>query len=222
MRKINGHSNPLTPMVRIWFSIRTVNKLLKLPFQFCNVYVFFMTFWFCQADLHLLQIGMICHIIVLSQGYSIIQTLILFVHDPNTDTNTNLSKWLFHRKRRHVVAGFSSSLQVSYFFIKKTNQKGQRVEPGSGLDTLNPLHHRLNLTEFPGIPSNHTLNWQIIAGTGGWHLIHSKTNSIDKPVCLAHLKSNHWLYCLKALLYSSRRPALLVSVPAVYVKCMVS
>lgn len=56
------------------------------------------------------------------------------------------------------LAQIFSSLQVSYFFIKKTNQKGQRGESGSGLDMINLLHHRLNLTEFLEIPSNHTLN----------------------------------------------------------------
>lgn len=104
-------------------------------------------------------------------------------------------------KTRHAVSEISSSLRVSYFFIKKTNQKGQSVEPGSGLDTLNPLHYRLKHDRVPRDTlqsySELTDNCMDVLESDGWQLIRSKTNSIDKLVCLADLKSNHWQCCLK-------------------------
>lgn len=45
---------------------------------------------------------------------------------------------------------------------KRQILKGQSVEPSSGLDVLNPLHYRLNMTEFLRPPRHQTLNWQII------------------------------------------------------------
>lgn len=60
-----------------------------------------------------------------------------------TTTRTSiLTSDFFHTNTRQVVSAISSSLQVSYFFIRKV----RGVESHSGLDTLNPLHHWLKLT----------------------------------------------------------------------------
>lgn len=43
------------------------------------------------------------------------------------DTHSSVKKTFLYKTRR-VVSGISSSLQVSFFFIKETDQKGQRVD----------------------------------------------------------------------------------------------
>ncbi len=90
----------------------------------------------------------------------------LYLYMTTTLTLTLICQNDFSTQKQDMLSQ-ASSLQVSYFFIKKTNQKGQRAEPSSGPDTLDPLHHRLNLTEFLVLPSNHTPNWRIIAAACG-------------------------------------------------------
>ena len=104
----SGHCNPLTPIAK-----QLINSSSYLSnFSKCT-HVFIVTFQSCRADPHLLQIGMICYITVLSQGYNIL-------HDHNTDTN--LSKWLFRTKKQDLLSQESSPACSSVISLSKRSE----------------------------------------------------------------------------------------------------
>lgn len=81
--------------------------------------------------------------------------------------------------------------------ISLSKRQIKKVESGAG---LRPGHAQCppSQTKPDRIPQDTfqpftelTDNCWDVWESGLWHLIHSKTNGIDKLVCLAHLKSNH-------------------------------